>query len=356
MKYHDYYKTLGVERSATQPEIRKAYRALARKFHPDVNKAKDAESRFKEISEAHEVLSDPEKRKLYDALGNNWKAGQDFRPPPGYENFDFGSTQGRTFRTGQGGATFGGTNGGSFNFGDFSDFFSTLFGGGFARAAGGGESYTFGGGEGATMQDIFGAEAQEGAARATRRRGSQTRLPRQEAEITLTVDDLIRGGKRTLTLETIGSDAAGQQARSTKTIHVTIPAGTTDGSLIRLADQGGAPGVDLFLRVRVVPDGRYKIEAFNLIMPLPVAPWDATLGAVVEVAVPDGSVKLRVPAGSQHGGRLRLRGKGLRKSKSERGDLIAEIQIVIPKELTAKEEKLWQELRDVSALRSRDRT
>ena len=304
MKFKDYYDVLGVARSATPDDIQKAYRKLARKFHPDINKTKEAEDRFKEINEANEVLSDPEKRKKYDTLGANWKAGQEFKPPPGWEGaagFDF--------------------NGGGMN--GFSDFFEAFFGGGgspFGGAAGfGGGGF---GGSGARM-----------------RRGPEP----VEAEFEIAIEDGVNGATKQIQLR----DAAGK----VRSLTVKIPAGTTEGTTMKLSgkkDEG-----DVYLKVRFAAHPRYSVIDHDLIVRLPVAPWEAALGAKVEVQLPDGGIKLAVPPGSQSGGKLRVRGRGLPKKSGARGDLLAEIRVMVPTELSQSEREIYEKLASVSRFNPR---
>jgi len=336
VKYHDYYKTLGVSRTASQDEIKRAYRKLAREYHPDVNKDPKAEEKFREVSEAYEVLGDEDKRKKYDRLGANWKSGQDFTPPSGWEGFGgFGGAagKGRTTRI-----NFEDLQGG----GGFSDFFESIFGGG------GG----FGG-----MGGMGGAGAGRGQTRtAPRARAGET----VEGALTISLEDAYHGATRSVSLQTASPSAGGQVERSTKSIDVRIPPGTTDGSTIRLKGQGG-PGVaggpagDVLLRITIAPSPRFRLDDHNLITTVPLAPWEAALGARVDVPTMEGDVTLTIPAGSQSGQRLRLRGKGLPKrgDKKERGDLFAELKIVVPKTLTETEQALYERLRDESEFRPR---
>ena len=315
IKFQDYYETLGVPKTAPQGDIQKAYRKLARKFHPDVNKDKGAEDKFKRINEAYEVLKDPEKRSRYDALGSGFHAGQEFRPPPGFDGGGF------NFHT-SGGQTQFGSMGGS-----FSDFFEALFGG----------------------ASPFGAE-QHGA-RAMRGHD-------QEAEIMLSLEDVMQGGTKQVTFEQIEYDAHGVPKRELKTLKIKIPKGIRDGTTIRLSGQGGSGNArgeagDLLLRVKIAQHPRYKIEGDNLVMSLPVAPWEATLGAPVSVKTLDGEIRVQVPSGAQNGQRLRIRGKGLFSSGEKRGDLMLEIAIAVPGKLSAKERELMEQLKAVSAFNPR---
>ena len=305
--FRDYYEVLGVPRGASNEEIRSAYRKLARQYHPDVNKDAGAEDRFKQVSEAYEVLRDPEKREKYDRLGANWKAGDDVSGASGFEEY---------FRRGGGGR--GGFNGDDvsieFGDGDFSDLFEGLFGGrGRAR---GFEGFS--------------------------RRGGD-----QEAVLELSLEEAARGGKRRITL------ADGRD------YEVDIPRGVRDGQVIRLAGEGGGAGGsrpgDLLLRVRLRPHPRFRRDGRDLEVDLPVAPWEAALGAKVEVQTLEDSVRVTVPAGSSCGRRLRLRGQGMPGPGGSAGDLYAVVKIVVPKKLSKQERKHFQALAETSKFDPRSR-
>jgi curved DNA-binding protein len=325
VKFKDYYEVLNVPRSATQEDIQRAYRKLARKYHPDVSKEAGAEDKFKEINEAHEVLKDPEKRKKYDELGPSWQAGQDFRPPPGWE------TQ---FTHGAG----GGPGGAEFHFGGaggFSDFFETLFGSqafreGFAAERGG---------------------PRQGAM--WRHRGMD-----QEATLRITLEEAFHGTTKVFTLQMQTVTPDGQIGTTGKNYEVKIPAGILPGQKVRLAGQGGA-GVggaeagDLFLKIELEPHALYRLEGNNLHMDLPVAPWEAALGAEIQVSTLSGTVSLKVSAGARSGQKLRLRGKGMPSPRGTPGDLYVTVSIQVPKKLSAKEEQLFEELRAVSTYNPR---
>jgi curved DNA-binding protein len=317
VKFQDYYETLGVNRNASDDEIKRAYRKLARKYHPDVNKEKDAEEKFKQVNEAHEVLKDPEKRKLYDQLGADWEAGQDFKPPPGWENVHF------EFQTGPGGDAFGFGGG-------FSDFFETLFGG---RMAGRG-----------------GASARQAA---WVMRGQD-----HEAEIQVSLEEAYHGATRTLTLQGHEVDDQGQVRPVVQNLQVKIPAGVADGTRIRLTGKGGAgmgggPAGDLYLKVHIEPHPRFRVDGHDLLVEVPVTPWEAALGTMVEIPIMGGSVNLKIPPGTQSGQKLRLRGKGLPRKGHDRGDLFAAVKIVIPKSQTPQEKELFEELARVSSFNPR---
>lgn len=328
MKFQDYYQILGVERSATTEEIQKAFRKLARKYHPDVSKEKGAEEQFKLANEANEVLSDPEKRKRYDALGANWRAGQDFQPPPG---FDFGQSGGG--RRGNVHFNFQGGNGGQFEFGDFSDFFSAFFGGA------GGQTQSYGGGQ-------FFEQGGRGGFERSASPGES------HADIDLLLDDVYRLSTRTIALETVATDARGRATRGERAYQVKIPPGTTNGSIIRLSGKKAAQE-DLLLKVKILPHIRFRIAGFDLETKLRVAPWEAVLGAKVALDLMGSEIKVNVPAGAKSGQRLRLKGMGLYKTKTERGDVYAEIEIVVPGEISAEERKLYQQLGEISRFRPR---
>ncbi|HWX95691.1 MAG TPA: DnaJ C-terminal domain-containing protein [Solirubrobacteraceae bacterium] len=302
--FQDYYEALEVPRTASQEEIRRAYRKLARKYHPDVNKEAGAEDRFKEISEAYEVLRDEDKRARYDQLGANWKAGQDVSGAGGF---------GEAFRPGDG---FGDVRV-DFGNGDFSDFFEGLFG---ARGPRGGARATPGGAgfDGFSLRGVD-----------------------QEAVLELTLEEAAAGGKRRLSLGD-GRD-----------FEVDIPRGVRDGQRIRLAGQGsqgagGGPSGDLYLRVRIKPHPRFRLEGRDIYVDLPVSPWEAALGAEVPVATLSGSVTLKVPEGSSTGRRLRLRGQGLPGQDGSAGDLYAVLAVHVPKTLTKQERELFEKLADAS--------
>ncbi|MFH0793660.1 MAG: J domain-containing protein [bacterium] len=319
LKFKDYYEVLGVDRKASGKEIRTAFRKLARKYHPDVNPGnKKAEEKFKEINEANEVLSDAEKRKRYDQLGANWKNGMDFAPPPGWENvrFDF-----HTGASGQRSGSFSSLGGES----PFSDFFETLFGGG-----GFGQKPFEGGAFGNFDQDAFAQGAFAG--------GQDV-----EAELTISLEEAHRGAKKSITLQ------SSEPGTAPRRYDVKIPSGITEGQKIRLAGQGrGHPrsrrAGDLYLKIHIAPHPHFRLEGSDLTIEVPIAPWEAALGAKVSVPTLDGPADLKIPSGVSSGQRLRLKEKGLSKRGGGRGDLFAHLKIVVPKQLTDQERKLYEQL------------
>jgi curved DNA-binding protein len=336
LDYKDYYETLKVKKDASQDDIQKAYRKLARKFHPDVNKNPDAERKFKEIGEAYEVLRDTEKRQKYDQYGAAWKQAQGAGGgvPPGWQGFDFGNMAG-----GGGGSQPGGFDfrfedlGGGASGEGFSSFFEMLFGSAGTRA----------------RRTPFGGTAG----------GGPEFMPRQgadaEATLALTLEEAIRGGPRQFAF---ADPSSGER----KNLSVKIPPGVRTGQRIRLAGRGmaggnGAEPGDLYLRIEVAPDPRFRIDGSDLYTPLAVAPWEAALGTEAEIETPEGGVRVKVPAGSSSGRKIRLRGRGLphqgAAGQRERGDLYAEIRVMVPDSLSPRERELFEELRDASAFRAR---
>ena len=287
MQFKDYYAIMGVARDASQDDIKRAYRKLARKFHPDVSKEADAEVRFKDLGEAYEVLKDPEKRAAYDQLGQGYRPGQEFRPPPDWDGgFEYSDAQGAGGR--------------------FSDFFEELF----ARRA-------------------------AGAQRRAGPRGAQMSARGQDhhARVLIDLDDAINGAVRRITLEMPELDSEGYLRTRQRELSVRIPAGVREGQQIRLAGQG-APGLgqgsngDLYLEVNFRPHSLYRVDGRDLYFDLPVAPWEAALGATVQVPTPGGSVGMKIPPGSAAGRKLRLKGRGI--PGQPPGDLFAVLQVVLP--------------------------
>ena len=314
VKFQDYYETLGVDRGASQEQIQTAYRKLARKLHPDVNKSPDAEEKFKRLNEASEVLKDPDKRRRYDSLGENWQAGQEFSPPPGWEFFGSRPGAGRGFRFDMTGGDFEESP-----FSGFSDFFEILFGG---------------------QPNGRGRAGRSGRAAWPRATPGED----QEAEIAISLEEAHRGVRKTLTLE------------GGKTLEVNIPAGTTDGHRLRLRGQGGGGGAqagDLYLRVRLAPHPLFRFDGQDLEVEVPVTPWEAALGSRIEVPLLEGKATLKLAAGARSGQRLRLRSKGLARRGGGPGDLYAVIRIVVPGSLSTRERELFEELSRVSSFKPR---
>jgi curved DNA-binding protein len=343
VQYKDYYETLGVPRGASEGDIKKAFRKLAREFHPDVAKnKKQAEEKFKEINEAYEVLSDSAKRKRYDELGANWQSGADFRPPPGWES----SRQGRN-------AAGGGAHEFQFDGTGFSDFFEQFFGSRGGRGA-------TGFGRGGFAEEAMNAE-----------RGQDI-----EGDILVTLEEAMRGSVRSVSVrhavvcEQCGGSGqrnrrvcqacggTGQVAK-TETYQVKVPAGVTEGQRLRIAGRGeagmggGAAG-DLYLRVRLARHPDFEVEDHNLIYQAEVAPWEAVLGANISVPTLNGHVSIKVPAGTQNGQKLRVRGRGLPERSGGNGDLIVETRIEVPKRVTDAERKLWERLAQESKFNPRE--
>ncbi|MGB5300505.1 MAG: DnaJ C-terminal domain-containing protein [Thiogranum sp.] len=288
MDFKDYYKIMGVKRDATQDEIKRSYRKLARKYHPDVSKHTNAEARFKEVGEAYEVLKDPEKRAAYDQLGANWKAGQDFRPPPDWDaGFEF--------------------SGGGYTRADsaaYSDFFESLFGQG------------------------FGSAPRAGVGGGFRARGED-----HHAKVLIDLEDAYHGAARTITLHSPALDAGGHVITREHSLNVKIPKGIRQGQKIRLSGQG-APGFgggeagDLYLEIEFKPHALYRVEGRDLYLDLPVAPWEAALGATIKTPTPTGPVDLKIPAGSSSERKLRLKGRGI--PGNPPGDIYVVAQITLP--------------------------
>ena len=302
MEYKDYYDVLGIGRDASQEEVKQAYRRLARKYHPDVNKAADAESKFKDVGEAYEVLKDPEKRTAYDKFGPNWQAGQDFKPPPNWDaGFEFSGA----------GYTGADTTG-------FSDFFEELFGGG-----------RFGGGRQQTATFRMQCES-------------------QHAKIVIRLEDAYMGSKQTLTLSRAMVDKSGHVKTEPHTLHVTIPKGIIEGQRIRLEGQGmpgfgGGPNGDLFLEISFANHPLFHVENRDIYHTLAITPWEAALGATVTVPTLGGNVDLKIPFGSQGGSKLRLKGRGL-SSPSKTGNQYVTLRIVVPEPKNEEQKKLYQEM------------
>jgi len=303
MEYKDYYKTLGVDRDADADTIKRAYRKLARKYHPDVSKEPDAEDRFKEVQEAYEVLHDPEKRKAYDSFGSDWRAGQDFHPPPGGD----GQRYEQQFTEDD------------FDLGGFSDFFESLFGGD-------------GGARGGRQSSHFRAGGQD-----------------QRARLRISLEDAYQGATRNITLTVPQADAEGQVRQTQRELKVRIPAGVLPGQNIRLKGQGGAgfggaEAGDLLLEVEYEPHRHFQVDKRNVHLELPVTPWEAALGGKVTVPTLGGNVSLNIPANSQAGKQLRLKGRGLPGKPA--GDQIVRLKIVTPPAKTDAERAIYEKMRE----------
>ena len=284
MKFKDYYEILGIARNATQDDVKKAYRKLARKYHPDVSKDPNAEALFKELGEAYAVLKDPEKRVAYDQMGSQWKTGQDFQPPPGWDaGFEF---SGGDFGAGPGA--------------DHSDFFEALFG----RQAG------------ARQRAQMHAQGQD-----------------HHAKVLIDLADAYRGAQRSISLRMPGLDAQGRVTMQERKLDVSIPKGVRAGQHLRLAGQGG-PGLgeggagDLYLEISFNPDPRFRADGRDVYLDLPLTPWEAALGAAVAAPTPEGQVQLTIPPGSVAGRQLRLKGRGI--PGSPPGDLYVVLAIALP--------------------------
>lgn len=303
MEYKDYYKIMGVDRTATQDDIKRAYRKLARKYHPDVSKETDAQGKFQEMQEAYEVLKDPEKRAAYDQLGANWKSGQDFRPPPDWDaGFEFSGD-------------FGGADDSV-----FSDFFESLFG--------------------RQGRSVHGSR---------RGGGFQGRGQDHHAKVLVDLEDAFHGATRSVTLQAPAVDESGRLRTRQRTLSVRIPKGIKQGQHIRLSGQG-SPGMgggqagDLYLEVEFKSHGVYRVEGADLYMDLPVAPWEAALGAKVKVPTPGGVVDLSIAPGSKAGTRLRLRGRGI--PAKNPGDLYVTLQIALPPAGDDRSRELYEQMRN----------
>ncbi|MDF1816312.1 MAG: J domain-containing protein [Verrucomicrobiales bacterium] len=302
--FRDYYEVLGVSRNAGQDDIKKAFKKLARKYHPDLAADKEAaEEKFKEVNEAYEVLSDPAKRKKYDLLGENWQHGADFTPPPGTGGFGY-DTGGGHYEY-----HFGGSTG-------FSDFFENLFGG---RAAG--DPFGYGGG-GRRSRPVQGQDI--------------------ESDLLVSLSEVIKGGERLIRLQ--ASDTG-----KVKTVKIKIPKGVSEGQSIRCAGLGGESPTggkagDLLLRIRYERHPDYSFKGSDVYSDLNLAPWDCVLGCQKEIRTPHGSVRMRIPPHSQAGNQMRIKNHGLPKSGDENGDFYIKIQVAIPKSLTPKQKELWEAL------------
>jgi curved DNA-binding protein len=304
MEYKDYYKILGVERDAKADAIKSSYRKLARQHHPDISKEKGAEDRFKEISEAYEVLKDPEKRAAYDQVGRGFKPGQEFHPPPDWDaNFEFSGGEA----------------------GEFSDFFESLFGRMRGRGRAGGQGF--------------------------RARGQD-----HHAKVLIDVEDAYRGATRAISLRSAELGEDGQVHLRDRQVNVSIPKGVRQGQMIRLAGQGsagigGGQAGDLYLEIEFNPHSTYRVDGKDVYLDLPVAPWEAALGGKVKAPTPSGVVDLTIPAGSGQGRKLRLKGRGI--PAREPGDFYVVLQIVLPPASTAEGQRLYREMAEKLAFNPR---
>lgn len=303
MEYKDYYAILGLDRDATQDQLKQAYRKLARKYHPDVSTDTDADAKFKDLGEAYEVLKDPEKRAAYDKFGANWQNGQDFDPPPNWNaGFEFSGA--------------GYTGGES---GEYSDFFETLFGRtGFTR-------------QGHPGQASFRVKGED-----------------QHAKVVIRLSDSYSGAKQTITLNRPMVDEQGRITTAPHTLHITIPKGIIEGQRIRLEGQGmpghgGAPSGDLFLEIAFDQDPLFAVEKRDIHLSLPVTPWEAALGATLTVPTLGGKVQLKIPPGSQGGKKLRLKSRGL-STTTQQGDQYVSLRIVVPEAVTDEQKALYTKM------------
>ena len=312
MDFKDYYKIMGVEKDATQDEIKRAYRKLARKYHPDVSKEADAEIRFKEVGEAYEALKDPEKRAAYDQLGSNYKAGQSFNPPPDWDaGFEF--------------------NGGGFTSGDasnYSDFFESLFGRGF------------------------------GSAQSQQRGGYTARGEDHHAKVIIDLEDAYQGATRGITLQSPEIDNTGHVINKQRTLNVKIPKGVKQGQRIRLTGQGSpgmgnAPAGDLYLEIQFKPHSIYKVDGHDVYLDFPLTPWEAALGSTVKVPTPTGLVDLKIAAGTTSGRKLRLKERGI--PGKPPGDLYVIPQITLPPADSEKAKALYGEMEKEMAYNPRSK-
>ncbi|MBQ0724611.1 MAG: DnaJ domain-containing protein [Cycloclasticus sp.] len=313
MDFKDYYSIMGVKRDATQDEIKRAYRKLARKYHPDINKESDAEARFKEVGEAYEALKDPEKRAAYDQLGANWKAGQDFNPPPNWDE----------------GYEFSGAGNGHAGGADHSDFFESLFGQHFKQ-----------GPQGRSQAD-FNARGQD-----------------HHAKVSIELIDAYQGATRSITLSSPELDQNGHLVTKQRTLNVKIPKGVKQGQRIRLAGQGGVgygqgKKGDLYLEIEFKADPVYRVDGHDVYLDLPITPWEAALGATIKVPTPNGQVDLKIPAGTQGGGRMRLKARGIPGTPA--GDLYVVPKITLPAADSDEAKQLYRQMEQTLAYNPRNK-
>jgi len=305
MEYKDYYATLGVARDAKPDDIKRVYRKLARKYHPDVSKEPNAEEKFKAVQEAYEVLKDPKKREAYDQLGSQWQGGQDFRPPPNWQGFS-GFNQGADFEGDEAGG--------------FSDFFANIFGGGRAR----------------------------GAHQRQHHHGFNQRGEDQNAKITISLEDAYHGATKSIHLQVPEINAYGQMEHKTRTLKINIPKGVIEGQQLRLTGQGSpgmgkAPAGDLYLEMHIEPNRLYTLQGKDVYITLPITPWEAALGAKIAVPTLGGKVDMKITPGSQAGQKLRLKGRGM-PGKSETGDQYVMLQVVTPPAKTDGQRALYEKM------------
>lgn len=322
MEFKDYYATLGVPPAATQEEIKRAYRKLARKYHPDVSQEPDAEARFKAVTEAHEALIDIERRAAYDDIAHRHASGQPFEPPPGWDSgYEYSGAGGAAGRRPRAAAQGAGTPGDG---ADFSEFFESLFGRGGVDAAGG-----------------------VGRGRAGGRRPGAFPGRDHHAKVAIALLDAYLGATRLVTLRMPVLDDAGRATLQARQLEVQVPQGVREGQHLRLfgqgaAGQGGAPAGDLYLEIEILPHPVFRLDGGDISFDLPVAPWEAALGATVTAPTPDGSVQLSVPKGSLQGRKLRLKGKGM--PGRVPGDLYAVLTIVLPPSTSGPDQQAWHNL------------
>jgi len=322
MEYKDYYKILGVARDASQDEIKKTYRRLARKYHPDVSKEPEAEARFQDIGEAYEVLKDPEKRAAYDQLGSQWRAGQEFRPPPDWSSqFHF--------------------DGNLDDLGDLGDLFQSLFGGTTGRRQGAQHGRTYAGAHPFGTQGPFTGHAGSGF-----RQGQPGQGEDQHVRLEISLEEAFQGSQRRISLQIPEWGSDGQVRTRNKTLNVKIPAGTIEGQQIRLAGQGTLGGAgqtgDLYLDIAFQPHRLYRVEGRDITLELPVTPWEAALGHTVTIPTLGGKVDVKIPPGSQSGAKLRLKGRGL--PGQVPGDQYVILKLVTPAATTTAAREFYQRM------------
>ncbi len=315
MEFKDYYATLGIEKNATQDEVKRAYRKLARKYHPDINKNPEAEQRFKEIGEAYEVLQDTEKRAAYDKFGSNWKAGQDFKPPPDWDTgFEF--------------------QGGGYTQADasqFSDFFESLFG---------------------RKSDFSHRDSFRGTYPRFHGRGQDL-----HAKIVVKLEDIYQGSKQALTLQRPTVDTNGHVSTTPHTLHVTLPKGIIEGQRIRLEGQGTpgmgtGPNGDLFLEIVFAAHPHFTVDNRDILLTLPITPWEAALGATIPVPTLGGTVQLKIPPNSQTGKKMRLKGRGICSAKVS-GDQYVTLAVMTPRPKTEKDKQLYKQMAEFMSFNPR---